>query len=443
MTEPSSIPPEPHIATAQTRWFYANEQNEPVGPLSFEQLKRLAEVGVISSNTYVLEHGKTEWFTFAQIDQGERGPQKALDRPSPSIKTPPRWLVVLLLILFFPVGIALLWVSDFKKFTKVLVSSAFGAIIILGLLSKILFPNDSSYPSNHGASSTRQLSPGLPSPSEKTVEPEGNSLSTFPISREESKRSFNGEVDKRGAVFEKFRIRDLLFHSGDEGIDTFTVKFGEMTLIGSVRDSRVRDLLIATHADTGIGVTTERMITVPPLCVSALDPSTDSDFGIAKLINQAFDHHDAKQTGFFGAVRVDVLLDSKRELMLFAMSPKGSPSEHPQGAMPSIAASSTTSYQQTLEYQLALVNSGKGVLPIDEPAIGRFRYLLRSAAAKTGNDQKTIADLACKGQGVLREDGKKISVLEFMEAVEAHIPDEPRISYQDASIVTITFLEKR
>jgi len=41
-------------------WFYANAENEPVGPLSFQQLKQLRDSNTISWNTNVLVEGG-EW----------------------------------------------------------------------------------------------------------------------------------------------------------------------------------------------------------------------------------------------------------------------------------------------------------------------------------------------------------------------------------------------
>lgn len=62
---PSVPPPLPTTAT-QCRWFYANS-NEPVGPLSFDELESLVRAGKIEPQTLVLREGEEEWQPFASF----------------------------------------------------------------------------------------------------------------------------------------------------------------------------------------------------------------------------------------------------------------------------------------------------------------------------------------------------------------------------------------
>ena len=51
-------------STDSRLWFYADANNNPAGPLSFQELKRLRKEGVISKMTQVLVEGGTEWEPF-------------------------------------------------------------------------------------------------------------------------------------------------------------------------------------------------------------------------------------------------------------------------------------------------------------------------------------------------------------------------------------------
>jgi hypothetical protein len=59
MTSP--VPPPLPNQVAEKLWFYANTDNQPVGPLSFGELRRLATVGTINADSYVVAEGETDW----------------------------------------------------------------------------------------------------------------------------------------------------------------------------------------------------------------------------------------------------------------------------------------------------------------------------------------------------------------------------------------------
>lgn len=62
----SSLPPIPN-APLHTRWYYADASNQTHGPVSFDELQRLAKTGEITSETLVFEEGATEWRRFAEV----------------------------------------------------------------------------------------------------------------------------------------------------------------------------------------------------------------------------------------------------------------------------------------------------------------------------------------------------------------------------------------
>ena len=63
MNSESTVPPQ----ASETLWYYADANNQPVGPLSMAALQRLAASGVISPNAHVIENGGSVWRTFAEV----------------------------------------------------------------------------------------------------------------------------------------------------------------------------------------------------------------------------------------------------------------------------------------------------------------------------------------------------------------------------------------
>jgi hypothetical protein len=61
-TFPSS-PKEP----SPNRWYYANAQGKPFGPVSFDTLKSLAVAGTIKQGTLVTPEAKTLWKPFSEV----------------------------------------------------------------------------------------------------------------------------------------------------------------------------------------------------------------------------------------------------------------------------------------------------------------------------------------------------------------------------------------
>lgn len=48
-------------------YYYADAMNQPVGPISDEQLKALHRAGTISHDTHVLPEGAAEWQTYGSV----------------------------------------------------------------------------------------------------------------------------------------------------------------------------------------------------------------------------------------------------------------------------------------------------------------------------------------------------------------------------------------
>ena len=134
--EIAAKPSSPHLA----RWFYADASDEPVGPLPFAELQRLAESGVISAKTQVVEEGGSEWRRFAEIAEEPIAANPREETPPLLAKanTPPytsvRKFTILALGFVYPLGLLMLWrYSDFSKRTKTLVTSICSPIFLLGI----------------------------------------------------------------------------------------------------------------------------------------------------------------------------------------------------------------------------------------------------------------------------------------------------------------------
>jgi len=114
------------------RWYYANEQNQAVGPFSFDDLKKIHRNGLITSETNIVEEGGTEWRALARVLPAETVPPPPL--PPESKKTARRWPAIIFTILLFPLGLIALWISKgYSFFQKSLLSFTSLAIFIIAI----------------------------------------------------------------------------------------------------------------------------------------------------------------------------------------------------------------------------------------------------------------------------------------------------------------------
>ncbi len=58
---------QPLAPTHDSLWYYADASNEPVGPVPFAELQRLATAGAIHASTHVIESNGNEWKKFASL----------------------------------------------------------------------------------------------------------------------------------------------------------------------------------------------------------------------------------------------------------------------------------------------------------------------------------------------------------------------------------------
>lgn len=82
------------IAEASS-WFYADASNQPIGPLSFDELQRLAAVGTIRPETLVIENGANEWRSFGSVCPMQPPPIPTRQRSSRKVL----WCVVAIALL--------------------------------------------------------------------------------------------------------------------------------------------------------------------------------------------------------------------------------------------------------------------------------------------------------------------------------------------------------
>lgn len=107
----------------------------------------------------------------------------------------------------------------------------------------------------------------------------------------------------------------------------------------------------------------------------------------------------------------------------------------------SSSSRSKTSGNETLEYQLAVINKG-GYVPQNDITVTRFRYLLETLERKTINSRQEIADMSVAGITRLRERyGRDVSLLQFMEGVNSSIPAGAKVNYAIASTAYMQLLK--
>ena len=100
------------------------------------------------------------------------------------------------------------------------------------------------------------------------------------------------------------------------------------------------------------------------------------------------------------------------------------------------SASTKLEPKKSLEYQLAVINNG-GYVSENHTTINRFRYLLEILNSKTTNSKQEIADMSVAGIRLLKDKyGIEMSLLTFMESVDASISNNPEIKFDYADVAT-------
>jgi len=107
----------------------------------------------------------------------------------------------------------------------------------------------------------------------------------------------------------------------------------------------------------------------------------------------------------------------------------------------SSSSRSKTSGNETLEYQLAVINKGGYVVQSDI-TVTRFRYLLETLERKTINSRQEIADMSVAAITGLRERyGRDVSLLQFMEGLDSSISAGAKVDYAIASAAYMQLLK--
>ena len=113
------------ISPSQTNWFYADANNQTVGPVSFDELNRLSEEGAIRGGTLVIEEAGSDWKQFSSLTA-------AVAPPLPEVKRKKPWWMLFLLFFCFPIGLIFIWRSKvFTKKEKIILTGIFGVVFLL------------------------------------------------------------------------------------------------------------------------------------------------------------------------------------------------------------------------------------------------------------------------------------------------------------------------
>jgi hypothetical protein len=70
------------------RYFYADANNQPIGPYTPEELKQLAEKGTIKPETWVAEEGGAQWQPYSKIAAGPDAATAQPQTPLPPARQP-------------------------------------------------------------------------------------------------------------------------------------------------------------------------------------------------------------------------------------------------------------------------------------------------------------------------------------------------------------------
>jgi hypothetical protein len=62
---------------SDTKYYYSDASNQPVGPVTLEQLRGLAEEGVINDDTNVIVEGTHDWIRYGNLVAGQQSSEVA------------------------------------------------------------------------------------------------------------------------------------------------------------------------------------------------------------------------------------------------------------------------------------------------------------------------------------------------------------------------------
>ena len=92
-------------------------------------------------------------------------------------------------------------------------------------------------------------------------------------------------------------------------------------------------------------------------------------------------------------------------------------------------------------YELATIDNGGN--PPDDATVAKYQALLDTLHSKTGDSEQSIADETVKGQQILHDKGKAISLYDLMDNTNNAIPDGTKTTYAEALAALITIMEQQ
>jgi hypothetical protein len=105
------------------RWYFADSENQPRGPISREELDSFASSGHISAESLVIREGESEWRRYDSLQAATASASSTLPPPPkpPARKADSKraFTVALILTLFFCAPIGLIWAALSKRLTRV------------------------------------------------------------------------------------------------------------------------------------------------------------------------------------------------------------------------------------------------------------------------------------------------------------------------------------
>lgn len=417
-----------------TRWYYADANNQPQGPYSSEELSRLLAARTISTATLVIKEGDAEWKPYREIFCCSPS-QASLPPIPPPLSTAPQRQAASSTSQA-PVMEAVGSGGSIDLFQDRIRIKRKGALAFMshGLKGdKVIFLSQITAVQFKAAGLMRgyiQFSfPGA-SAAERGVLQAASDENTVMFDK------------ARQPAFEKIRKAIENYQSGGTtGIQQpLTATVSPLSSAPSTRRTGTKkpstvpdDIVLALILLFPLGLyllwTEKSVSTSVKIFLSALLGSVVLVVGASFTVSPS-------SSGYSSSSSYESSASSA------SYSTSDSITEPtPKRTLPYIVAGKADT---PLEQQLAFVNANKGALPSDDLTITRFRYLLEQAEAKTGETQKEIADQACKGQGLVQENGKSVSLLNFMEGVDRFLetPGLPKMKYHDAALMVAIEISK-
>lgn len=366
-----NIPSPIDASPVEQPWFYCDGQNQAVGPVSLEVLKRLNATGIISPQTLVVEAGGVNWRNFSEVcprtqdsppplpqtqngfpplprnqdipplprsDEGlKAGPVRNINTEAPKQPAPHlTWVAILFFAVTCPPIAAVIALCSTRvgRLSKIVFSTwggGFLAFILLGVFAarsgyepptvQADTVSSSALPRNSSVDSKVPPPVEIKSPTDSHLKTE--SRKTFDLTPESFRLRLNRRASEADA--QNLRIDAITVESG-EVTDTFSAKVSDdLFILGAVSKTNNKIESVTVMSATGSMSAGANFIALSFLVVAGVEPMEGEENRRSKtvvdLIGKAIGEKDVPHNVIYGGVKMTSQTVTSFGTIMFVVEP--------------------------------------------------------------------------------------------------------------------------